>query len=356
MRQNISDPGPEYRKNDAASARSFFSDIGIVVTSRCNLECRHCISDCHPFNTEKLSKKVIEDILCQASRMSNVRSIIFTGGEAFLEYENIVGGIALCEELNLDSSVVTNGFWAVDLNISRQKLRRLKGLKTLNVSVDSFHQEYVPIDRIRNIIQLCYELAIECVVCVSYLNDPLSEIGAVKKQLMGLEDLYIILPQPVSPFGRAASLIDMSQIYSYDPMGIPCYGTDSPIIEANGDVIVCCGGLSSHPGNGLLKIGNIYSNSLQEIKESADLNPIVQMLRLRGPSGLVHLIRNQALKEGFSITPPQMDERMDLCSLCKYVIANPNNAIMLKRAIKDPEVYHEIALARIKEFGEVSML
>ena len=68
------------------------------------------------------------------------------------------------------------------------------------------------------------------------------------------------------------------------------------------------------------------------------------------------LVRNQAKKDRTSFIPPQMEEIRDLCSLCKYVITNPNNAKALKLAVRNPEVYTEIAIASCKEFGETSML
>ncbi len=70
---------------------------------------------------------------------------------------------------------------------------------------------------------------------------------------------------------------------------------------------------------------------------------------------MVQLVRNQYIKEGIPFIPPQMEEVRDLCSLCKYVIIDPNNAKMLQRAIKNPKVHQEIALTRFKEFGEISM-
>jgi MoaA/NifB/PqqE/SkfB family radical SAM enzyme len=295
-------------------------------------------------------------LIRQAAMLNSVMSIVFTGGEAFLEYSSLIESIALCEELGLEASAVTNGFWASTAQTARQKLKELKGLRTLNVSTDSFHQEFVPADRIRNIIESCCELGIKCVVRISYLNDPVSEIGIIKKQLTGLDGRYTIVAIPVAPFGRAAALIDTYSIYTYNPNGIPCCGADNPVIDSNGDVKFCPGGLFSHPENSLLKTGNIYDETLEEIKKSANLNPIVQMLRLHGPSGLVRLVRNQAKKDRIPFIPPQMEEMGDLCSLCKYVIANPNNAKMLQRAVRNPEVYNEIALASCKEFGETSML
>lgn len=355
MSQNISNPESESKNESAAFKRPFFSSIEIVVTNRCNIKCRHCIYDCQPFSTEQLSKSAIKDLIKQAAKLNSLRSVIFTGGEAFLEYDILVENIALCEELGIESSVVTNGFWAPNSHITTQKLKKLKGLRTLNVSTDLFHQEFVPVDRIRNIIQSCHELGIECIVRVSYLNDSVSEIEIIKKQLTGLDGLYTVSAIPVAPFGRAATLVDTLLIYEYDPDGIPCCGADCPVIDANGDVKFCPGGLFSHPSNSLLKVGNIFNETLETIQKSANLNPIVQMLRLRGPSGLAHLARNQAIKEGVPFIPPQMEERRDLCSLCKYVITDPNNAKLLQRAVKNPEVCQEITLARFKEFGENSM-
>lgn len=357
MNQNISNPGQEYELENGSTAvkRSFFSNIEIIVTNKCNIGCRHCIYDCQPYNTQKLSKSIIKDLVKQAATLNSVKSIVFTGGEAFLEYSSLLESIALCEDLGLEAAAVTNGYWAYTEQIAVQKLKELKGLKTLNVSTDSFHQEFVPAERIRNIIESCCEIGIKCIVRISYLNDPVSEIGTIKKQLAGLDGLYSIVAIPVAPFGRAASLMDSCSIYTYDPYGIPCCGADDPVIDANGDVKFCPGGLFSHPENSLLKAGNIYEETLGNIKKTADINPIVQTLRLQGPGGLVRLVKNQAKKDRIPFVPPKIEESRDLCSLCKFVITNPYHARTLQRAVKDPKVYNEIALASQKAFGETSM-
>jgi MoaA/NifB/PqqE/SkfB family radical SAM enzyme len=343
-------------ENEINTERSFFSNLEIVITSRCNIKCRHCIYDCQPSSTKKLSKPLLKDLIRQASNLPSLRSVIFTGGEAFLEYENLVESIALCGELDLESSVVTNGYWALNPNITKQKLKKLNGLNILYVSTDSFHQEFVPVDRIRNIIEACNEFGIKCIVRISYLNDPTHEIGIIKKQLTESEGLYTISTMPVAPFGRAAELKDTFLFYEYNPHGIPCCGADNPVIDVNGDVKFCPGGLFCHPDNSLLTVGNVFYETLEMLRASTNFNPIVQMLRLHGPSGLVHLVRNQAIKEGIPFNLPQLEEIKDLCSLCKYIITDPNNAKLLQLAVKDPEVYREIALARFEEFGEISML
>jgi hypothetical protein len=85
---------------------------------------------------------------------------------------------------------------------------------------------------------------------------------------------------PVAPFGRTAMLIDALFFYEYDPNDIPCCGADNPVIDSNGDVKICPGGLFSHPDNNLLKVGNIFNETLATIKKSTNVNPIVQMLRI----------------------------------------------------------------------------
>lgn len=356
MSQDTSTFGSKKEKKSSVAKRSFFSNLEIVVTSSCNIKCRHCIYDCQSTSSEKLSKSVIKDLIKQAAKLKNIRSIVFTGGEAFLEYETLVESVALCTELGLESSVVTNGFWARNPHVARQKLKRLNGLRVLNVSTDSFHQEFVPVHRIRYIIDACHDLGIKCVVRLSYLNDPASELEIIKKQLSGLDNSYTISSMPVAPFGRAAMLIDEFLFYKYDPYGLPCCGADDPVIDSNGDVKVCPGGLFSHLDNSLLKVGNIFNETLETIKNSANGDPIAQVLRLYGPGGLVHLVRKQALKEGVSFTLPKVEGVTDLCSLCKIIITDQYNSKLLQRAVKDSEVYREIAVARFKEFGEISML
>lgn len=329
--------------------------MGIAITRKCNISCRHCISECQPNSTEKLSLQVIEKLIEQTAGLGTVKSIVFTGGETFLEYEKLIYAVSLCEKLGLEASVITNGFWASTVETAKQKLSRLKGLKILNVSVDSFHQEFIPINQIHNTIKACKELGIKCIVNISYLNDPVQEISKIKQQLAGLDDLYEPITQPIAPFGRVLEQIDINSIYSYDPTGIPCVGADGPIIEANGKIMFCCGGLALHPDGSLFQMGNADEVSLEKVKQSAEKNPIVQTLRLRGPSGLMSLVKTQAEADGVEFVAPQEGEAMDLCSLCKYVVSNPEYVRLLKKITQNPKVKHDIALLRLIELGEISL-
>ncbi len=356
-RKNLSKlESTEYNLESLISERgSYFSQLGIVLTEKCNIKCRHCIFSCLPSQKMELGWSVIERLIKEAAALGNIKNISFTGGEPFLELDTLVNAVRLCKRLGLKASVVTNGFWATSLNEAKSTLEKLDGLILLNVSTDTFHQEFVPIDRIHNTILSCNELGIDCYIRVCYLNDPVSEIESIKKQLSKVEGLYKISSQPVVPSGRAASQIDIDSIYSYDPIGVFCISVNKPLIISNGDVAACCGPVVSWLGDHPLKLGNIHNQSLEEIRNAADLNPIVQVLRLWGPGELVQLVQKEADEKGYSFTPPLRDDIQDLCSLCKYIVADPNHVKMLRCAVENSEIWHEIAVGRLLEFGEISM-
>jgi len=60
------------------------------------------------------------------------------------------------------------------------------------------------------------------------------------------------------------------------------------------------------------------------------------------------------MKEEIPFILPQIEEAKDLCSLCKYILTDLDSAKILQRIFRDPAVYNEIALARLREFGEIS--
>jgi organic radical activating enzyme len=357
QRKNLSTLGSKKNRKDLMDDRkNYFSEFGIILTEKCNIKCKHCIFNCHPDTKTELNWLVIERIIKEAAATKSITNINFTGGEPFLELDTLVNAVNLCNTLGLKSSVVTNGFWAVSENVAKHILKKLNGLVVLNVSTDSFHQEFISIDRIRNVILSGYELGIDIYVRISYLNDPVSEIEYIKKQLIQVEGLYKISQQPVVSIGRAASNIDKNSIFSYDPTGIFCRGIDTPLIVSNGDVLACCSHVLSDLDDHPLLLGNIYNQSLEEIKNAADINPVIHALRLWGPSELVHLVQEQAKKDGCLFIPPLKDEVHNLCSLCKYIVNNQNYIKMLMHAIQDPDVLHEIAVGRLMELGEVSMI
>lgn len=310
----------------------------------------------HENDPAELGWPVIRRLIGEAAALGDIKEIGFVGGEPFLELDTLMRAVKLCSASGLRASVVTNGFWADNVQNAENILEKLRGLTNLSVSTDSFHQEFIPVDRIRAVISACRTWEIDCDVYLSHLNDPVLEATRIKEQLAGMEGLYTLKMQPVISLGRAAMQIDKNSLYTYDPHGMCCPCVDSPMVSSNGNVVACCGGATVWPSPHPLILGNIHRQTLGEIRRTAILNPVVHILRLRGPGELVRLVRNKAEKEGNGFVPPPSGEIRDICSLCNYIVTDPNYAGLLQRAVWEPEAYHEIAAACLMECAEIALL
>jgi hypothetical protein len=228
----------------------------------------------------------------------------------------------------------------------------LPGLTRLGLSADTFHQEFIPIEKIRNAIIAGNKLGLDCAVRICHLDDPDAEIEGVRQELIEVEGLYEIEHQPVQPLGRAADEVDPDSIFSYDTTMTSCRSADSHAINTAGDVIACCGATAMWPGDHPLRFGNVHDRPLDEILKEADINPVLHAVRLWGPAGLVNLAKAQADEEGAPFIVPKIN---NICGLCEYMVADPHHAALLRRAVANPEALREIALARMVELGEVSL-
>ena len=76
-----------------------------------------------------------------------------TGGEPFGDYDRLTGLLraAQAEGLSGLEKVETNAYWCTDEKLTRDRLEELKslGMSKLQISTDIYHQQFVPIDRVR---------------------------------------------------------------------------------------------------------------------------------------------------------------------------------------------------------------
>ena len=79
--------------------------------------------------------------------------IHITGGEPFTDYERLKKILhSGCEQrLGGLEKIETNAFWCTDEKLIRDRLQELRelGLTRLQISSDIYHQEYIPLDRVR---------------------------------------------------------------------------------------------------------------------------------------------------------------------------------------------------------------
>lgn len=127
---------------------------GLLLTYRCSAACEFCYYHCTPdkggLMPVEMALAAWRSLHCLAGEAAKIH---LTGGEPFLYWERLVEILARGRKENLGpvDLVETNGSWAIDETLVRERLRMLLdlGVQRLKVSADPFHQEYVDIERVR---------------------------------------------------------------------------------------------------------------------------------------------------------------------------------------------------------------
>jgi len=119
---------------------------GIMVNYQCNAACRHCLYSCSPTRRPGYVDNETAGKICRLLYKGGCRSVHIGGGEPFLDFENLLMMVRTLNSAGITLEYIeTNAFW-VNNQTAGEKLERLlkEGVKTLCISVDPFHAEYVP--------------------------------------------------------------------------------------------------------------------------------------------------------------------------------------------------------------------
>jgi len=155
--------------------------VGLLLTYECNCACEFCYYNCGP---EKNGLMPVDMAISawQSLRILAGHSarIHITGGEPFLYWDRLEEILKEAEKQNLGKVdlIETNGFWATNEKIIRQRLKRLVelGMHRLKISTDPFHQEYVDIELVRRLAEIATKILGHERVLVrwrKYLDDPI---------------------------------------------------------------------------------------------------------------------------------------------------------------------------------------
>ncbi len=144
--------------NPVASEVPFLRHMGLIMTLRCQVVCRHCAVEAGPHRTEEIAEAESLGWIRQAAayRGGYVRTLSLTGGEPF----SVVGKLRRVSEFASDFgmlvTVVTNAHWATEVKSSVRLLRSIPGLRMIGISADASHQEAIPFQRVRNVGRVHY--------------------------------------------------------------------------------------------------------------------------------------------------------------------------------------------------------
>lgn len=129
--------------------------IEFAITYLCNSECRHCQlgeEEERKNFPSHIDKDIAVEIVRKVGKKYNPKSIMTFGGEPLL-YPEIVYAIHK-EAMNVGipvRDVITNGFWSRKKEEIQEIAEKLvkSGVNEATISVDCFHQEFIPLDIVK---------------------------------------------------------------------------------------------------------------------------------------------------------------------------------------------------------------
>jgi MoaA/NifB/PqqE/SkfB family radical SAM enzyme len=271
------------------------TSLHLLLTYQCVFECDHCFVWGSPRQSGTMTFGQIREILRQAHELGNIESIYFEGGEPFLYYPVLVKGVQEAARQGFQTGVVSNAFWATDLEDAIEWLRPMAGLlQDLSVSSDLFHWS----ERISQNVENARKAA-------ETLGIPIGMIEVSQPEETNLRDAFGQLPEGESAVmyrGRAAENLVGRVTWQPWTQFTQCPHEDLEEIgrahlDPFGNLHACQG----------ISIGNIFQNPLKNLCESytIETHPITGPLAEGGP---VELVRRYSLAHS--------EAYADACHLC----------------------------------------
>jgi len=298
-----------------------FRGIIFNLTYDCNLNCPHCFYYPQSARRGAFELRRLREIMESTADVAPVLEVHYTGGEPFLYFDRLVEAVALAKELGARRiTCSTNCYWADDLDKARRMVSRLKdaGLFWFLISADAFHQDEVPLERVRIAAQARAEfglqgndeLSVVAMISPEYehpFNEKTRQIAEVIHSWGRSASLH-----PSMPYGRGHQLIPDDVCHMTQPTR-RCWefqtwgfihpdGPRTVIIGPDENVMVCYG----------VSLGNLRDTDLLDLlREFGEApNPIVRTLLERGAGGLAE----QAEARGWKRAPAYQNE----CHLCYH--------------------------------------
>ena len=126
--------------------------IEFVVTNACTGKCKHCSEGAHELCGEGIDPLVAADAVRRIASVYNINTVMTFGGEPLLYPDTVYEIMNVAKELKIPKrQVITNGFFTRNTEKMRIVAHKLAlcGVNDLLLSVNAFHQEYIPLDIVK---------------------------------------------------------------------------------------------------------------------------------------------------------------------------------------------------------------
>lgn len=299
----------------------------LLMTLRCPLECAHCVVESNPRRREELDIETMRQLIREGKQLG-VQTLGLTGGEPMLNPKLVYNLHSLATSLGMKTIMITSAFFAVTKARAIALLEPLADLHLLGLSTDSYHQDFVGVDRIRHAIAASHELGISKVeLQVAHTGAP-DIVRKLKSRLGDEGDLVTVREQKVWPVAQGIDLCraDSGYLVPIDELDLRCPMV-GPVVTPDHRVHACCSALLNLKQADPLVLGNVQQESLKTIWTKATCNPYYNSIRKSGLRPLVTLLKAGGMVE-------QLDEKyVDVCHLCHSIHKNTKLTDFLRSSV-----------------------
>ncbi|WP_377268737.1 radical SAM protein [Peterkaempfera sp. SMS 1(5)a] len=328
----------------------YYTNILVSVTEICTVGCRHC-GFIGSTRERQPADEEIANWVTQACDFG-IPAIIFTGGEPFQRFSLLKAGVRAAAQ-HPDKPKIgcfTSSFWGKDPETVDKFMSQLEGLTHFYLSTDVFHQERVPAQYVRNVIDGALAHGVRDIsLCITIAKD--EEEQQIRSMYDDYGDRLLIHVDRVI----SSPHIDPVAATGHPPLpehyAKHCY-LHTPIINPNGDLAAChVAKVGAHRplDKDVYFLGNLKERSFPEIMAEADGDYSYQYLRAFGPQGVARLVNeNDELRDRFGAKTYSSG-----CDMCSKVLLTRKGRQALRDHVADPFQQSLIDTVRESRFGEV---
>jgi hypothetical protein len=233
--------------------------IEFVVTNACTGRCKHCSEGDHASCGERIDPAVAAETVRKIATEYDIKTVMTFGGEPLLYTDAVYAIMKTASQLNiLKRQVITNGYFSKNADRIREVAEGLAacGVNDLLLSVDTFHQETIPLDVVKAFAREATNSGIPIRLQPAWLVSAADDNPYNRKTreiLGGFADMAIAVGEGNIIFPEGNALKYLSEYftdelpenpYAEDPRDVRCVS-----FEPNGDVLD----------------GNVYRNDIMEI-------------------------------------------------------------------------------------------
>jgi MoaA/NifB/PqqE/SkfB family radical SAM enzyme len=288
---------------------------GLMLTYKCSAECEICYYHCSPKSGGLMPIDVALSVWESVVKMAKSAAVVhITGGEPFLYFEHLAEIVSQAKSAGLRGFgyVETNGSWATDRKMVADRIKFLDsvGMKSLRISWDPFHAEYIEQKNVELLVDVATELLGKDRVLVKW--DEFLQFSVKRSAYLAekrKECLSAVKPKHTISFtGRAGG--ELAGFFADKSLSELLGGNCSrPLLGSKGVHIDPYGNVFNGRCSGMI-VGNVNTKPLDEIWSGFDpsKDEFFETVFAKSSTGLL----DKAMKLGYKPKPVYAGK----CHLC----------------------------------------